>query len=170
MPEEFEELSIDFLAWLVQKRSENQISTLKLYRIIQDVDNKAPFETFPFLFTAAQELTAVAFSLWRSVFLNDLSNKYEDESADLEKFLKNLIAHNSIQYMTDFNSREWSFWYYVNNATARLKVFNADIMPGIVPEDLMDRQGSSAKERWETSQMAFDQAVDSFGRAVIAKR
>jgi hypothetical protein len=60
----------EHLRWLVQSRAENQKVTLDLYLAI--TANKVAIETNVQFAGLAQELAAVAFSLWRAVFLKRL--------------------------------------------------------------------------------------------------
>lgn len=76
------DLSPEHFAWLVDGRSANQRSTLELYRIIYDSERK--LNSNAELHEVAQELTGVAFSLWRAVFLSDTTGEYEDQLADLK--------------------------------------------------------------------------------------
>ena len=57
--------------------------------------------------------------MWRAVFLSDTSGEYEDQLADLKKFLVSLISDNTVLYVTDKNARNWSFRYYLDNAVHR---------------------------------------------------
>ena len=105
--------------WLVESRSNNQLSTLALYKLIEDNDlvlsRNVIYQTW------AQDLAAIAFSLWRAVFLSDLKGEVGGQLADVRRFLQSLIAHNAILYQTDFNTREWTFRYYLENAIYRLR-------------------------------------------------
>jgi hypothetical protein len=113
------DLSPEHFAWLVDGRSANQRSTLELYRIIYDSERK--LNSNAELHEVAQELTGVAFSLWRAVFLSDTTGEYEDQLADLKMFLVSLISDNTVLYVTDKNARNWSFRYYLDNAIHRLR-------------------------------------------------
>lgn len=73
-------------------------------------------------------LVAVTFSLWRAIFLADGERDWDAISANAETFLVRLIRHNSITYADDWNSRNWSFLYYLENARLRLKQM-ADTWP-----------------------------------------
>jgi len=112
-------LSPGHFTWLIDGRSANQRSTLELYRIISGGERKLNSNVE--LQEAAQELTGVAFSLWRAVFLSDTSGEYADQLADVKKFLVSLISDNTVLYVTDKNARNWSFRYYLDNAVHRLR-------------------------------------------------
>jgi len=67
-----------------------------------------------------EALVAVTFSLWRAIFLADDAAGWEAVLTDAEVFLHKLIKDNSINYSDDWNNRNWSFVYYLNNARFRL--------------------------------------------------
>ena len=125
-----DDLSGQHFDWLVEGRSHNQKSTVALYKIIEH--HAAFLEANVACQTLAQDLSAVAFSLWRAVFLSDLTGDFGDQLADLRRFLQSLLAHNTVLYQTDFNSREWAFNYYLDNALLRLDKIATDAEPQIL--------------------------------------
>jgi hypothetical protein len=153
-----DDLSADHISWLVKSRSENQEITLKLYLIMKDNEEKLKGNWD--LANYAQAMAAVCFSLWRAVFLSDLSDEPHDTIIDAQTFLGNLILHNMVAYPQDRNTREWSFMYYVNNARYRLETLSkkhSDMLPaGFVdaPEGF-----SNAKDFWSFSHSACEVAV-----------
>ena len=157
------DVSPNHFDWLVGCRSSNQKSTVILYRILKE--NEAVLNRSVKLQGAAQTLTGVAFSLWRSVFLSDVSEDADHQYADLNKFLVSLIADNIVLYQTDKNSRNWSFRYYLDNAEFRLgsmSSLSSDIIP------LIEKAAGSEKERWHNAQMALECAIAGFKEAVSA--
>ena len=106
------------LRWLAQSRCDNQNVTLDLY--LGDKKYAAYIERNVIYAQLAQELAAIAFSLWRAVFLSDLTEEVEKQIIDVQTFLGTLISHNAIAYQQDRISREWSFQYYLSNARERL--------------------------------------------------
>ena len=111
---------------------------------------------------AGQQLVGIAFSLWRAVFLSDLTGEVVDQLADAEKFLESLIAHNTVLYQTDFANREWSFGYYLDNALYRLSRLPEDILPpSHQPID-----AGSAKEKWTAAQAALETAITNFASMI----
>ena len=99
-----DDFSSEHFDWLVAGRSRNQKATLDLYKLIEMHEEKLS-RSFADR-DAAQALVGIAFSLWRAVFLSDLSGEVADQLTDAKRFLQSLIAHNSVLYQTDFNARE----------------------------------------------------------------
>src|SRR5690242_16316454 len=120
----------EHLRWLVRGRSRNQKATLDLYLIIKNpassIDRNIAHAQI------AQELAAIAFSLWRAVFLSDLTEDVERQMGDVRSFLQTLISHNAINYPQDHTYREWTFQYYLNNARERLLNIARQGLPGIL--------------------------------------
>lgn len=154
------------LSWIVEGRSDNQSSTMELYEAIFDGDDVLSFKS-PELHEAAQELTGIAFSLWRSVFLSDTTGEFDDQRADVKKFLVSLISDNAILYITDKNSRNWSFRYYLDNAIYRL-VKLSDGRLGLVAKPALQKSAASDKDEWMNAQAAFHDAVVAFAAAIKA--
>ena len=144
-------------------RSANQKSTLELYRIIHGNERKLNGNAE--LHEASQELTGVAFSLWRAVFLSDTSDDFEDQLADVKTFLVSLISDNSILYATDKNSRSWSFRYYLNNATYRLRTSSESRLSLVDYSDLVKPFGSE-KDEWFGAHSIFEKAITRFEEAL----
>lgn len=152
--------------WLVEGRSHNQRSTVRLYRIIED--NRTVIELAPTFERLARDLAAIAFSLWRAVFLTDLTGEVGDQLADLTRFLRSLLAHNTVLYQTDFNSREWAFTYYLENALFRLRRIAPLASTGSMNEHEFDRATFSAKNDWSNAQNALDHAISNFAKALAS--
>ena len=129
--------------WLVAGRSRNQKATLDLYKLVEtnedEISGSIPYQT------AVNDLVGIAFSLWRAVFLSDLTGDVADQLADAKRFLQSLIAHNAVLYQTDFTAREWAFEYYLDNALFRL----GRLPPGVVPSHLAIKSAGTAKDAWD---------------------
>ena len=110
----------------------------------------------------AQELAAIAFSLWRAVFLSDLTEEVEKQIIDVQTFLGTLISHNAIAYQQDRISREWSFQYYLSNARERLLNIARQGSLTVLEVNEVDREARSAKEDWEIAESALKKAVERF--------
>lgn len=162
-----DDFSTEHFEWLVTCRSRNQRSTLTLYKIIEANEQKISQNVVYRLL--AQDLTAVAFSLWRAVFLSDLKGDFGDQLASAKQFLQTLIAHNTILYQTDFSTREWTFEYYLDNALFRLRAISEGPKPEILPRDQIGPVATSAKDIWINMQNALDAAVANFGEAIDAQ-
>ena len=108
----------------------------------------------------AQDLSGIAFSLWRSVFLSDLDGGMIDQMADLEDFLGNLISNNTIAYTQDKNTKEFTFRYYLKNAQQRLDSLSAS-WPNFVQPDWAAAP-AGIKNDWIAAQTALEHAVAEF--------
>jgi hypothetical protein len=155
-----DDLSADHISWLVKSRSQNQEITLKLFLVIKD--NEKNLKEHWELSNFAQGLTAVCFSLWRAVFLSDVTDDadFHETMSAAKLFLGNLILHNMVAYPQDRNARAWSFLYYINNAHYRLLAMskeNKDILPASFVEGGDDIL--SAKDLWSFSHSACEVAV-----------
>ena len=156
-------LSPGHFTWLIDGRSANQRSTLELYRIISGGERKLNSNVE--LQEAAQELTGVAFSLWRAVFLSDTSGEYADQLADVKKFLVSLISDNTVLYVTDKNARNWSFRYYLDNAVHRLRKLSRGKRPFVNDSDLL-KPAETDKDDWLDAQAILDKAIVRFEAAM----
>jgi hypothetical protein len=152
----------EHLRWLVDSRSKNQRVTLELYLTIKH--NSISINKDIRLAYLAQELAAVAFSLWRAVFLSDLSEEVEKQmiNVHVENFLHTLIADNTIGYQQDLRSREWTFPYYLKNARSRLLDIARQGPFGILDLNEIDIEATSAKEDWTIAHEALSKAVERF--------
>ncbi len=161
-----DDLSEEHLTWLVKSRSDNQKTTLKLYLAIER--NKQSVERNIAYAEVAQELAAIAFSLWRAVFLSDLTEDVETQMIDVQRFLGTLISHNTIAYQQDRNSREWTFQYYLNNARERLLAIAGRKPLPILNVNEIDIGARSAKEDWEIAERALSKAIERFAKLTQA--
>jgi hypothetical protein len=155
------DISADHLTWLVLNRSRNQASALELFLLVKDKEGTIEKE-FDFI-DVTQGLTAVNFSLWRAVFLADLEDKIDTTLVDARSFLENLILHNSVAYTQDRSTREWTFFYYVNNARYRLNDLSKK-RKGLLPKGYIARgaQSNGSKDYWIFHQKAFELALKNF--------
>jgi len=110
----------------------------------------------------AQELAAVAFSLWRAVFLSNLSEEVEKQMVNVEDFLHTLISDNAVGYQQDLRSREWTFPYYLKNAQSRLLDIARQGPFDILDLNDIDIEARSAKEDWTIAHAALSKAVGRF--------
>ena len=150
----------------VDSRSKNQKVTLDLYLTIKN--NSAEINRNLQLAELAQELAAAAFSLWRAVFLSDLSEEVEEQMIDVEVFLQTLISQNAIAFQQDFRSREWTFPYYLNNARTRLIDIARRTSFEILTLEAIDIEARSAKEDWTITHEALSKAVARFAEITRA--
>jgi hypothetical protein len=148
------------LRWLVNSRSNNQKSALRLFELFDKFENKMHKKE---LSETAESLAAACFSLWRAAFLADKTGVRTEAFADARAFLGKILTDNAISYPQDRSAREWTFNYYLNNAKNSLlsiqryrkrieKVLN-------VPKKVT--KGSIVAERsWDRFQNAFEEAIN----------
>jgi hypothetical protein len=108
----------EHLGWLVKRRSDVQFDLLQLFKLARSQHSEVadnPPELWITHFMIGAE-----FSLWRAVFLGNVSLSANAIAQHTERFLKTLIEDNAIGYPQDRNAREWAFGYYVNNAALRI--------------------------------------------------
>ena len=138
---------------------------MNLYKIIYD--HAATLNGNAVLGEAAQELTGIAFSLWRAVFLSDTTGEFEDQFADVKTFLVSLISDNAVLYNTDKNARNWSFRYYLDNAVLRLGKLSLGELSLVDKSDL-SKPVDTEKDEWQDAQALLDKATTRFEVAVEA--
>jgi hypothetical protein len=161
-----DDLTEEHWRWLVDSRCKNQKVTLELYLAIKN--NSISINRDVRLAYIAQELAAVAFSLWRAVFLSDVSEEVEEQMSDVETFLKTLISTNAIAFQQDRVSREWTFPYYLKNAQNRLLDIARQGPFEMLNLNDIDIQAQSAKEDWTISHDALSKAVTRFAEMARA--
>ena len=149
------------MEWLVEARAVNQRQSVRLYSFVDKYENQIKD------FTAdLQTLIAIAFSLWRAVFLSDKTGKSEHTHSDAVGFLVEMLENNAINYSQDKKARNWTFNYYMANARYRLNEY-ADDYSGIqgiqrLPKFVQRGSKAKAKFRWMALHDAFKEAVDHF--------
>ena len=153
--------SENHLKWLVENRSANQQATLELFVAL--TQNESVISSNIVYAEVSQELAGIAFSLWRAVFLNDLTEEIEEQMVDVKAFLGSLISNNAIGYPQDRSAREWTFSYYLSDARFRLQNLASRPPPIIDPSDV-EEAARSAKEDCEIAQRVFEKAVREFAR------
>lgn len=154
----------DHLEWAIRSRSRNQECCLRLLRLF---DEDPTFWKTKRASRAAQELAAIAFSLWRAAFLAEKTGKREQVFAHCREFLARLIEDNAIAYPQDKSAREWTFNYYTRNASYSLEFLHQywrDDFPSYV------RATRSAVERWDYCQGLLDQAVSHFDSLIMSRK
>ena len=147
------------LKWLVENRSANQRATLELLTTL--TRNEKAIGSNVVYAQLSQELAGIAFSLWRAVFLSDLTEETDAQMVDVKAFLGTLISNNSIGYPQDRNAREWTFTYYLGDARFRLQSL-ASRPPTIIDVADVEQKAESAKDDWEIAQRALEKAIRGF--------
>lgn len=164
---------IEHMKWLVAARSRNQISSLEISIIIKD--NYEIISNDHILKDTSQGLVGVSFSLWRAVFLSDVSDELGDLLIDAEVFIDNLVLNNMVAYPQDRNAREWSFMYYMNNAKHRLermvndKRFSLLTLEEYGPSERRSAAIAHPRSWWNYNQDALDTAVRKFSKILTEK-
>lgn len=147
------------LKWLVENRSANQRATLELFAAL--TQNESIISSNAVYAQVSLELSGIAFSLWRAVFLSDLTEETEEQMVDVKAFLGALISNNSIGYPQDRSAKEWTFTYYLTDARFRLQSL-ASRPPPIIDLTDVEQEAGSAKEDWEIAQRALEKAILGF--------
>ena len=159
--ETMDEPKLKHLAWAIQSRARNQMCSLQLLALFNA--HEKVWKTRKYA-RAAQDLTAVAFSLWRAAFL---AEKIGTRSAVFEhgrKFLAKIIEDNAIAFTQDKGSNEWTFNYYTRNARSSLQTLYE-----YWPEVVGPYQGKKLKatDRWDYCQALFEIAVAGFEARMV---
>jgi hypothetical protein len=146
------------LEWAIESRHINQKSSLRLLSLFKSYGEIWKTKKFS---RAAQDLTGVAFSLWRAAFLAEKSGSRAAVFDHGTAFLEKVIDENAISFPNDKKSREWTFNYYTRNARCSLQVLNK-----YWPEEVAPYAGKKRNptERWEYCQQLLDDAVTKFER------
>jgi hypothetical protein len=152
------------LEWAICSRARNQVCCLKLLRLF---DEDPAYWKSKKVSRAAQEMTAIAFSLWRAAFLAEKTGKREAVFKHGRDFLAKIIEDNTISYPQDKTAREWSFNYYTRNARYSLEFLSAHWAP-----DFPKYIGATrnAVERWDYCQDLLDQGVDMFAAVILERK
>lgn len=150
------ERKLGHLEWALASRAGNQSSSLKLLRLFYDYEGAWKTQK---LARAAQDLTAVAFSLWRAAFLADKTGRRVEVFNDGRKFLEKLIEDNAIAYGQDKASAEWTFNFYTRSARSSLEMLH-EYWPKVVPS--YEGKKRNAKERWDYCHHLLDEAIHGF--------
>jgi hypothetical protein len=140
----------DHLKWVIEGRAETQRTALRLYRIFRNQEN-ALNSDFGF---EARTLVSVAFSLWRAVFLAERNSEIELKNKSAKLFLSKMLETNAITFAQDFDSRDWSFVYYVQVAQLFLLRLRDNRKS---PIELSTRVGT---KKWDQLQRLFDEEID----------
>lgn len=98
-----EEFDIENLDWLVERRAQNQLTLLKLFKSMNaHADRLRKYRSLPHLGII---LGAVSFSLWRAAFLEDWNTEDAQQMSHVLSFMNTLIADNTISYASEKRSR-----------------------------------------------------------------
>jgi len=158
------ESKLTHLEWAIKSRHSNQTCALNLLRLFEGYEELWKTQK---LARAAQDLTAVTFSLWRAAFPADKTGKRAEVFGHGKAFLERLIEDNSISYPQDKNSNEWTFNYYTRNARSSLQVLS-EYWPTEVPRYVGKTR--NATERWDYCQHLLDDAVAGFEKLLQQRK
>jgi hypothetical protein len=165
-------LTPEHLKWLVNSRTSNQKSALRLFEFFDNYPTKIKRSEFA---PKVQMLVAVCFSLWRAAFLADKTGLRIAVLEDAKNFLGKMLTDNAITYPQDRNSREFTFNYYMVNARDNLVNLGKDwkeILEQLSIENpVANVPGSTlSSRRWNRHQKAFETALDCFEKALTESR
>ncbi len=119
----------------------------------------------------AQSLVAACFSLWRAAFLADKTGLRRAVFEDARSFLAKMLVDNAITYPQDRGAREFTFNYYMTNATEALLRFSEQLWPEVDDalkakwdvlrkKKLVDAIATTLPQRrWDKVQRALDVAI-----------
>ncbi|WP_375458214.1 hypothetical protein [uncultured Enterovirga sp.] len=135
---------------------------MRLFKLFQDHEN---FWKTKDASKAAQDLVAVAFSLWRAAFLAEKTGKRSEVFSHGRNFSRRIIEDNAIGYGQDKDSLEWTFNYYTKNARSSLTLLSS------YWQEVPKYKGATrpARERWDYCQMLLDEAINNFEKRVAAR-
>ena len=156
------EVNLEHLEWAIKSRAKNQRACLDLLRLFEEYEDIWKTKDYS---KAAQDLIAIAFSLWRAAFLAEKSGKRSEVFAHGRDFLAKLIEDNAISYVQGKNALEWTFNYYTKNARSSLTLLYS------YWEEVPKYQGKArpARERWDYCQELLDTAIKSFEASLSTK-
>lgn len=170
-PPKEDDRTIDHAEWLVKNRSETQNLTLELYKILETYKDTLLREREDR--QIARMLAGICFAMWRSVFLTDISNQKVIMLGDTQRFISNLILHNTIGYTQDRNDRESTYLYYIDDAWLRFNYLKAkykDVFTGIRGIPPTDATGSAkAQHYWESLHNSLVVVISNFRRRLEEK-
>jgi len=160
------ELDPEHAEWLAKHRSDNQIISAKLYKLLKSYPDE--IDDFGF---EIEMLVGIAFSLWRSAFLSDKTGYRSDTTQKAISFLAELVQNNAIVFSSERGAVDWAFNYFAFNAKHRLEKLQ-DRWPELKMTPLLpsNARAHMPKDRWESLHNAFCDAVNYFeGLLVEAK-
>jgi len=162
-PEEEQEGGLDPLhaRWLVENRADTQRVSAKLYALLKAYPGEVSERA-----AGAQNLVAISFSLWRSVFYSDKEIHGEGTTEDAINLLSEMLQNNAIAYTQERKAKDWTFNYYLWNARMRLENLK-ESWPKAELGDLIPPV-RSPKTRWKRLQKAFSKAVDHYEKLLEA--
>ncbi len=111
-------------------------------------------------------LIAVCFSLWRAVFLSDVEEN-QDSVQHAVEFLENLIAHNSVTYVNDRRTKNWSASYYTATARYHLNQLKHDFPTTFGKVSLAYPSPNTSRTRWHSIYVATEKYLDIFEQKLL---
>jgi hypothetical protein len=167
-----DDLDLEHLEWLVHSRSENQRVSIALLKLLIKHREKLEGDLDPRVI--ATEFVAIAFSLWRAVFLADKIGSEESLLQQATHYLGRIISDNAIGYQQDRSAREWAFNYYITSIHFRLEEMSK-IEPKIVSSTVdyfkstsRKSQGTRPQKIWTHYHKIFADSVEKFSEILNA--
>lgn len=152
------------LGWAIDSRTKNQKSSLRLLILFENYE--AFWKTKKFS-RAAQDLVAVAFSLWRAAFLAQKKSTRSLVFDAGRNFLEKFTEDNAIGFPQDKTSNEWTFNYYTRNARQSLEML-AEYWPDVVPK--YEGRKRKPTERWDYCQGVLDDSIVNFEKLLAGMK
>lgn len=90
-----EQCRYEHLQWAIDSRTRNQQSNLKLLKLLEEHPGEWKTKHNAMV---AQDLIAIAFSLWRAAFLADKTGKRSDVLSHGKIFLETVVRDNAIGF------------------------------------------------------------------------
>ena len=160
------------LTWLVEHRAQIQRLIHDLYLVLDDEDLRKRLETKPADCSIFGLFVGAAFSLWRAVFLIDVTReRWPDILEGAKGFLGSLVHDNAITYDREKTWNNWTIGLHLNNARYRLHRMLDDKMPGIEKTDAFQKlkaqrtsgiDNENVQLHWETIYGALHEASFQF--------
>jgi hypothetical protein len=110
-------LDVEHLAWAIDQRAKIQHTLLALFEYVRDAPPDDPWSEKE---EAIDDLIAVAFSLWRAVFLTEQPRTDQSRREAQRQFLATVISTNAITFGDDRRNSPWSLGFYLANAQQRV--------------------------------------------------
>lgn len=144
------------LQWAIDSRSKNLQWSLRLLILLEESEEEWKTKKYS---RAAQDLVAIAFSLWRAAFLANKTGRRVEVFSQAKSFLEKLVEDNAISYVQDKASKEWTFNYYTRVARSSLRALH-QFWPDVAPE--YSGAGLNPADRWDYCHQMFEQVVVGF--------
>lgn len=117
MPEELLKFET-MMEWQIDRRMRIQKLLFRLHTFLvghEEFHREHDNEWMP-----VRRMVDIAFSLWRSAFLTDVTSERQAMFSDMSEFINKVLTHNAITFADDHRMCELTIGYYNGNARYRL--------------------------------------------------